>query len=152
MALHLCEDHARVYLAQGGEQSAASTLGNMLAQHLKIEQSTEKISESEKKTCPICGITFAQFRSSGRLGCAYDYVCFQEELEPLLINIHGGAIHRGKRPARSATAQGKQRELIQLRREMEEAIEREDYEAAGRLRDQIKAMENPVNAGEESSE
>jgi protein arginine kinase activator len=127
-------------------------LGNILAQQLKIEQSTEKISESEKKTCPICGITFAQFRSSGRLGCAYDYVCFQEELEPLLINIHGSAVHRGKRPARSATAQGKQRELIQLRREMEEAIDREDYETAGRLRDQIKSMEKSGLSDDESSE
>ncbi len=142
VALHLCEDHARVYLAQGNDDSPSTALANMLAQQLKIEQLADKISETEQKTCPVCGMTFAQFRSGGRLGCAYDYVCFAEELEPLLINIHGASTHRGKRPQRAAGTQNQQQELVQLRREMKEAIDREDYETASRLRDEIKTLEN----------
>jgi protein-arginine kinase activator protein McsA len=35
----------------------------------------------------VCGVTFLEFRKQGRLGCPHDYVCFAEELEPLLLNI-----------------------------------------------------------------
>ncbi len=152
VVLHLCEDHARVYLAQGSDDSPSTALANMLAQQLKIEQLSDKISETEQKTCPVCGITFAQFRSGGRLGCPHDYEFFKEELEPLLINIHGSAVHRGKRPVRTAGASGHQNELVQLRREMKEAIDREDYEAASRIRDQIKQLENETNPDQTSLE
>ena len=145
IALHLCEEHARLYLAQGSEASPATTLANLLAKQLKIEQSSQAIEESEQKACPVCGVTFAQFRNTGRLGCGYDYTFFREELEPLLVNIHGAIVHRGKRPRRAAGKPDQQNTLIQLRREMKEAIEREDYEQAGQLRDQIKSLETDYN-------
>lgn len=142
LALHLCEDHARIYLAQGSESTPATALAGLLAKQLKIDQTSEAIAETEQKVCPVCGITFAQFRSAGRLGCAYDYVHFREELEPLLVNIHGAITHRGKKPRRNGGSQDNQHELIQLRRELKDAVQREDYEKAGQLRDQIKTLEN----------
>ena len=139
--LHLCEDHARVYLAQGSESTPATALANMLAKQLKIDQAADRTPAADQKVCPVCGITFSQFRNSGRLGCAYDYVCFRDELEPLLVNIHGAITHRGKRPSRAVGSNDHQHELIQMRREMSEAIEKEDYEKAGKLRDEIKLLE-----------
>ena len=43
----------------------------------------------------------------------------------------------------SAAGKGvkRQHELMRLRRELSNAVEREDYEAAAQLRDQISAME-----------
>ncbi len=155
LALHLCEDHARIYLAQGSDATPATALANLLAKQLKIEQTSAKVAETEQKTCPVCGITFAQFRNAGRLGCAYDYVCFRDELEPLLVNIHGAISHRGKTPVRAAGKPDHQHELIQLRREMKDAIDREDYEKAGKLRDQIRVLENEDDedaSSEKSSE
>ena len=139
--LHLCEEHARVYLSQENQDAPSNALAGMLAKQLKLEQTAEEIAQLDKKTCPVCGITFAEFRQAGRLGCAYDYVCFQDDLEPLLMNIHGSKLHRGKRPTRNTGSPDKQHELIQLRREMRDAIAREEYERAGELRDQIKSIE-----------
>lgn len=147
MMLHLCEEHARVYLAQESDEAPANALAGMLAKQLKLEQTAEELAELDKKTCPVCGITFAEFRQAGRLGCSYDYVCFQEDLEPLLTNIHGTRTHRGKRPTRSAGAPDRQHELIQLRREMQDAIAQEEYERAGEIRDQIREIENETNSG-----
>jgi protein arginine kinase activator len=138
---HLCEEHAKAYLAQDGTTPATTTLNEVLAKQLKLEQTAEELARLDKKKCPMCGITFAEFRQTGRLGCAYDYICFQEDLEPLLLNIHGAKIHRGKRPSRSTGSPDKQHEIIQLRREMKEAIAKEMYERAGELRDQIKEIE-----------
>ncbi|MEO2023719.1 MAG: UvrB/UvrC motif-containing protein, partial [Pirellulaceae bacterium] len=76
----------------------------------------------------------------GRLGCPHDYVCFEEELEPLIVNIHGATTHTGKQPKTGKDCTDARTELIRLRREMQDAIEQEDYEQASQLRDQIKTI------------
>ncbi len=145
--VHLCEDHARVYLSQETTPTSPSNaLAGMLAKQLKLEQTAENLAKLDKKTCPVCGINFAEFRQAGRLGCPYDYVFFQEDLEPLLLNIHGAKLHRGKRPTRRSGSPDRQHQLIQKRREMQEAIQKEDYERAGELRDTIKRMEQEADA------
>ncbi len=148
--LHLCEEHARIYLSQESSDAPNNALAGMLAKQLKLEQTAEQLAQLDKKTCPVCGISFAEFRQAGRLGCSYDYVCFQEDLEPLLMNIHGSKTHRGKRPTRNTGAPDKQHELIQLRREMQEAIAQEQYERAGELRDKIQSIENASAADSEA--
>lgn len=141
LILHLCEEHARVYLSQDDTDTPTNALAGMLAKQLKLEQTAEQLAALDKKTCPVCGISFAEFRQAGRLGCPYDYVCFQEDLEPLLTNIHGSKTHRGKIPSRNTGSPDKQHELIQLRRQMQDAIAREEYERAGELRDAIQTIE-----------
>lgn len=135
--VHLCEEHARVYLSQESSDSPTNALAGMLAKQLKLEQTAEQLAKLDKKTCPVCGITFAEFRQAGRLGCSYDYVFFQDDLEPLLLSIHGSKVHKGKRPTRRSGSPDRQHKLIQLRREMQEAIAKEQYEKAGELRDKI---------------
>ncbi len=89
----------------------------------------------------MCGITFYEFRNHGRLGCPYDYICFQQELEPLIVNIHGDTEHIGKRPKKYAAGTENRTQLIRLRREMKEAINEEAYERASELRDEIHSIE-----------
>jgi protein arginine kinase activator len=137
--VHLCEEHARAMLSKESASPVASIAG-ALAKQLKLGGKGSP--ETETKECPVCGISFFEFRNSGRLGCPYDYTHFEKELEPLLINIHDSSVHRGKQPRRAAVSADSQARLIRLRREMEEAIEREDYELASSLRDQIRQLED----------
>jgi protein arginine kinase activator len=144
--LHLCEDHAREYLTgSGGESNGPSNMAAMLAQQvaqqMAIGQTAEELAELDQQSCPICGISFYEFRSRGRLGCPFDYVCFQQQLDPLIMNIHGEKEHVGKAPKRCATGSEKRTQLIRLRREMKEAIEEENYERASELRDRIRETE-----------
>lgn len=148
MMLHLCEEHARVYLSQENNEGPSNALAGMLAKQLQLEQTAEELEVLDKKTCPVCGITFAEFRETGRLGCAYDYVCFEDDLEQLLTNIHGSNFHEGKRPERGAGSPNKQHQLIQLRREMQEAVSNENYERAGEIRDEIKRLESGQDPAE----
>ena len=66
-----------------------------------------------------------------------------------MTNIHESVEHVGKRPRRSAAADS-QALMIQLRREMEEAVEREDYERASEIRDELKRMEQAEEGANES--
>ena len=137
--MHLCEEHARAFLNKDSSGPVA-TIAGQLAKQLKLGGKSP--AEVEVKECPVCGISFFEFRNSGRLGCPYDYTHFEKELEPLLLNIHDASSHTGKHPKRAAVAAEAQATIIRLRREMEEAIEREDYEQASTLRDQIRQLED----------
>lgn len=141
--LHLCEDHAREYL-QPAEESSDETgpIPNVLKKQLTLAKTAEDLAELDQRACPQCGITFREFRQQGRLGCPHDYEFFEKELEPLLVNIHGDKRHTGKRPRSGPSGTQRQSDLIRLKREMQEAVEREDYELAARLRDQIRNLES----------
>ncbi|MFM8980555.1 MAG: UvrB/UvrC motif-containing protein [Planctomycetia bacterium] len=93
--------------------------------------------------CPSCGITFAEFREKGRLGCPQDYEFFREQVDPLLEKIHGRNRHVGRLP-RGTDAEASRRadELLRLRRELQQAVQAEQYEAAARLRDRIRQLES----------
>ena len=100
--------------------------------------------EESQVRCSNCVISFSEFREQGRLGCPTCYEEFREDLVPLLENIHEEAVHCGKRPVRSPSQSEDQQRLIQLRNQQNEAIEREDYEAAAKLRDEITELENSM--------
>jgi len=54
--------------------------------------------------CPGCGTAWADFRETGRLGCARCYEQFEPQLKALMPRVHAGAYaHRGKSPRRPGT-------------------------------------------------
>ena len=144
--LHLCESCAKSYLTQGESGSApvAPTLANVLAKQLQLGKAAEELAKLDQRSCPVCGVTFYEFRNQGRLGCPHDYVYFERELTPLIANIHGETRHVGKRPRGQETPSDQPTELIRLRREMEEAKQKEHYEQAAKIRDQIRELEKQV--------
>jgi len=154
--LHLCETCAKTYLTQGepGAGAVAPTLANVLAKQLQIGKAAEELAKLDQRACPVCGITFYEFRNQGRLGCPHDYVFFEKELTPLIANIHGETQHVGKRPRGRQGGTDEQTELIRLRREMKEATQKEEYERAAEIRDQILALEkrSPRSEAQPSSE
>jgi len=104
--------------------------------------------ELAKLTCPYCGTKYMEFRSKGRLGCPADYDVFRKGLMPMIERIHGSTSHQGETPARHADASEPKGELIRLRRDLQKAVAREDYEEAARLRDLIRSKEGQQHGHE----
>ena len=150
--LHLCEECAHTYLSPSEEDAAevVPSMAGLLAQHLAVGETAEDLARLDQKACPVCGITFLEFRKQGRLGCPHDYVGFQKELELLLLNIHDQTHHIGKVPKRCPSGAELQTQLIRLRRDMKEAVSAEDYERASELRDQIREIEQNRDKDSES--
>ena len=143
--LHLCEEHARRYLSESSEgvettSGMSATLAQNMAQQLSLSQASDELQGIDQKTCSICGITFFDFRCRGRLGCPNDYTCFEEQLDPLILSIHGESQHSGKSPKRTGKSDDNRTLLIRLRRELDEAVTKEEYERASEIRDKIKAI------------
>ena len=93
------------------------------------------------KVCPDCGATWREIRASGKASCPKCYEAFAAELEPTLRQLHGGAVHTGRAPARCNTLREKDSKLAALREQLTAAIEKEDFESAATLRDEIRALE-----------
>ncbi len=94
------------------------------------------------RSCPSCGSTLADFKTTGRLGCPVCYGAFEAELEDLIRQMHRGDRHVGRRPAAvSGTGESSPAETVEnLQRQLEQAVAEERYEDAARLRDRIAAL------------
>ena len=86
--------------------------------------------------CPSCGQTFAAFQKSGLLGCSKCYAAFEQELGRVFKRLHGATKH----PVSFAPVQMPIETLDDLEAQLADAVQREDYEEAGRLRDRIETL------------
>jgi protein arginine kinase activator len=91
--------------------------------------------------CPQCGLSYAEFRRLGRLGCEACYETFRDDLKPLLRRVHGSTAHAGAVPAHLERGLESRREIKRLRSELDLAVRREEYERAAELRDAIREIE-----------
>jgi protein arginine kinase activator len=158
-----CNKTATVHLTElkGGkkiekhlcEQCAAQSEGLPVKSHMPINELLTNFvmqhSNLQKETtagCEACGITWAEFRQNGLLGCADDYTVFEKDLTPLLQRAHEGATHHvGKVPTRrggTGVPIKRQLDVTKIRKELQRAVEAEDYERAAKLRDQMRQAEN----------
>ena len=139
--LHLCEECARHKSAAMEQQFG---LSDLLAGMADFEKPSSKEEEVVTIKCPSCGLAYADFKKIGRLGCGECYNVFRKYLAPLLKRIHGSNQHVGKNPTKTKVAAKlykKKTGLLELKNQLQKAIQEEAFEEAARLRDQIKAME-----------
>lgn len=139
------DDDARVELNFCEECAAAQGIPSDLSIPTQLATAVAAAANVSKSdlSCPHCGITFSEFRKKGRLGCPLDYQEFRVPLEVILRSEHDNQVrHKGRLPHGRVESQSTVNErLLYLRRELNEAITTENYEAAARLRDEIRSIE-----------
>ncbi|MFH1368278.1 MAG: UvrB/UvrC motif-containing protein [Elusimicrobiota bacterium] len=131
--LHLCESCAQEKGVEFGLSKPHFSLVDLLANLSDWEIPGHKTINAVK--CPVCGLTYNQFKGVGRLGCENCYSAFSAQLDPLLKRIHGSSKHVGKK---ILPEQKSEDQISELRRQLEEAIKTEEFEKAAVLRDKIK--------------
>jgi protein arginine kinase activator len=134
--LHLCERCARernLIPDPPGPQLDLKALLNLLAH--PSTQTGLALDEGVPVglVCEVCGLTLAEFKTEGRLGCQHDYEALRPTLEPLIERIHRAVAHVGKAPHAIR--------IREWKKQMQKAIAAEDYEDAARLRDLIRRAE-----------
>jgi len=141
--LHLCEECARQKSAQMEQQFGLSDLLAGMAEFGKPD--TKETETLTTVKCANCGLTFADFKKIGRLGCGECYNSFRRYLGPLLKRIHGSGQHLGKSPLKVTKVLKKRTDLQELRAKLQRTIETEAFEEAAKIRDQIKELERKQN-------
>jgi protein arginine kinase activator len=144
--LHLCEECAR---AKSMEMEQQFGLADLLAGLAEFGKGVEEV-ESSKIKCPNCGLSYDEFKKIGKLGCSQCYNAFRRYLSSLLKKIHGSNKHVGKFPMKVASGLDKEKKplLEELRQKLQRAIEREEFEEAAKIRDQIRELEKKQNKDE----
>lgn len=94
--------------------------------------------------CPTCNLSVNDFRRINQLGCSDCYHIFRKDIHPLLRRLHGASRHVGKVPLKSHAKIRLEREVEQLREQLKQAIDLENYEEAASLRDQIRQLKNDL--------
>jgi len=139
---HLCEEHAQEMGVIEGGHGHTGVAGVVQSMVLTKSGAARERSAGDK-SCPSCGMTFAEFRKEGLLGCPACYDAFEQRLGSLLERAHeGGSHHCGKIPKRAGSSLERQQHLTTLRQSLQRAIEHEQYEDAARLRDEIASLEH----------
>lgn len=96
------------------------------------------IAGTSGKTCSHCGTTYREFASDGMFGCSHCYETFGDSLPELMNRLHGAARHIAPQ---QAAENDKQSKIGQLKAQIADAVAKEDYERAAKLRDEIKKLE-----------
>lgn len=133
----LCESCAQ---AKGVTDPEGFSLADLLTKNQLVPESGEP-----RLTCPDCGLTTADFRRTGRLGCARCYESFVPLLQPVLEDMHAGTVHKGKVPQVALVRQNAAAELQALEDALQSAIAKEAYEDAAKYRDQIHAIKESAH-------
>ncbi len=137
--IHLCEMCAE----EKGTDLKATQLnfGQLLANlsGLFPEVKTQRI---QKIVCKGCQMSFDEFTKTGRLGCGVCYESFEKQLMPLLRRIQKGIRHAGKIPQRSSGKVKAVYNLRDLQSRLQQAVQKEAYEEAASIRDQIRVIED----------
>lgn len=134
-------------------------LGKLLSGLLGLEETAQKKEQMSQVVCPTCKLTYEEFVQNSSFGCQDCYGVFDLLISDNLKQLQGSEAHRGKRPrydAGAAAGESKavtvglvneenteipvKEQITILDAKLKDAIYREDYEAAARLRDQIKAL------------
>lgn len=140
--MHLCAQCAKERGEMEMSIEPSFAFHNILAGLFEPESAMLPQGRPSVARCSNCGMSLADFRRLGKLGCSHCYEQFQRELEPLLKRIHQSSEHTGKRPKRFKDERADlKREIERLREQLQIAVSREAYEEAARIRDRIRSLE-----------
>ena len=130
--VNLCESCSK-------EKGVTDTMGFGLAEAFLSPGAAK---QSEETACPACGVTQAQLKKIGRMGCPECYTTFRDGLDSLLSAMHKGTKHIGKIPTGKAISAAElKRAIVVNREELQKAVKEERYEEAARLKAEIESMQ-----------
>ncbi|NNE10420.1 MAG: hypothetical protein HKN20_17800, partial [Gemmatimonadetes bacterium] len=156
--LRLCEQCAEARGFTKMEKKPEFSLPDLLA-GMAEDKFAGTEAEAAPLTCERCGLTYPEFKKTGRLGCGECYEAFAAPLLPLLKRIHGSENHVGKVPRRlrgqermpprepreqqkpQKSLKAPEDRLEDLRRQLDRCVDAEDFEQAASIRDRIRRLE-----------
>lgn len=91
--------------------------------------------------CERCGMSYEEFKKTGKMGCSHCYCVFGEKMNPVLKRLHGSTNHTGRVPSRLSNSVKVSKEIDHLKMLLNKAVQEEAYEKAAELRDRIRSLE-----------
>ena len=141
-------------------------LGKLLSGLLGTQETEEEDEKYAGVVCPTCKTTYEEFVKDSRFGCPDCYSVFDPLISDNIRHLQGSEKHVGKRPAgfcsaaadmSGAVASGddpadipelsKEEKIRLMETRLKDAVRREEYEDAAKLRDEIRALKEEKQNG-----
>lgn len=137
--LHLCEKCAA---ERGVETTIGGSTKPQINNFLQTLHEQMPGAKGEPVNCSFCSASLADFRATGRLGCAHCYETFESSLRDLLRRVHGNSRHIGRRYVAPLPSELPHvSSATELRDRLKRAIEAEQFELAADIRDKLRGIE-----------
>ncbi|MCX6090711.1 MAG: hypothetical protein WCP87_06830 [Atribacterota bacterium] len=135
--LHLCESCASKIpvscLVLGHIQSLPDR---------KTEVASEKRDPYLDMECGHCLTTFRECLEKGFLGCSHCYEEFFEMLRESIIQKQTELVYRGKVPLRLSHKKRVERDIREMKKDIQHCVDAENYEKAEQLQRMVKRLES----------
>lgn len=144
--IYLCEDCAK----ETGHLDFSNnpfSIQNLLADILNPNLDSIPSNQKDIK-CDNCGMSYKEFTEKGLFGCSECYDQFSDKIDRLAKRIHGSDKHIGKVPLRRGGKLRTEKRIDDLREEMQKAVNKENFEKAAKLRDEIHELEDDLRGGQ----
>lgn len=135
--LNICEHCAK---EKGFGVEVSFSMGDMLSGIIKDSSKGQEPEVAVEEKCGRCGMTYEDFKKTGRLGCDTCYGVFEAKLTGIMETIHKNTRHTGKVPKAHKEKFSKIEKIRELNEKLKDAVAGEDFERAASLRDQIKEL------------
>jgi protein arginine kinase activator len=125
----ICEDCAK----QKGFQP-------LISPSEELDEGGEKRKEVKKYKCPRCGWKLIDIEKKAKLGCPECYKMFKAQMITIVGELHGESKHKGKAPVHDKRKLILRRRIREVKKALDDALKKEEYQLAAELRDKIKTL------------
>ena len=141
--IHLCEECAKY----NEEFESSFSVHKFLTELIDYTYDEDmSVKQAEEIKCDKCGMTYAKFKQTGKLGCDHCYKVFEDKLRSVIKNIQGHNMHVGKIPEKSGEIIKIRKEINKLKDELTIMVKKEEFEEAAKIRDEIKELEKQTKS------
>ena len=137
--LHMCESCAKERGISSQSDKIELTLSEILTGLLETTDLTDD--QLPASDCSNCGMKYKEFRKEGKFGCIECFNAFRTEVKMMLKNMYGKVRHSGKYPTKLLMYKTLLIDKEEIRKKLDQAVKKEDYEEAACLRDRMMEIE-----------
>ena len=135
--VHICQDCALILGIEKDKTRIRPQVGDLFA----VVLDPDGIAEKDSKICERCGCSYGELRHNGSAGCSDCYDVFKEEIIGLLRRVNVKNRHQGRLPRRLWKMKNLFIEKPALHHKLKQALKREDYMDASRIKTEIENLE-----------
>lgn len=141
--LSVCVSCAQEHHLYGNDQELNSSLNTVFENILSHAHNREAVRKGKcRPVCPACGTSLEQVQKEGRIGCPMCFFYFRDTVLKKIGAVNSELFYLGNLPEQLETFSDVRVPVQHLQKELEKAVESENYELAAYFRDRIKEAES----------
>lgn len=143
VSINICEKCAMERGLRFGSKEFDLSFKNLIANFSNIKKALD--AKENSKICIECGAIFEELKKTGIAGCGACYTEFNKYISSYLKKTANSCQHIGKHPFKIKILTRKRQEVFGLKKQLNKAVNSENFEEAAILKDKIRLVKKQIN-------